>query len=115
MIRSREGKKQRLVGWTKNTFQSEAASTQERDSVVSGRGDTVPAKNHSEPAQCLLKSVRRKLEARVLSQEGQAPASKQPDQLQRRVTQFLKLAYAGLCRSSVRNHVEAVRASSALF
>ena len=81
MIRSREGQQQRLVRRTKNTFQSEATSTQERDNAVSGRGDAIPAENHAEPAQCLLESVWRKIEAGVLSQEGQDLASDQPDQL----------------------------------
>ena len=75
MIRSREGKKQRFVRWTKNTFQSEAASTQERDNAISCKGDAVPAENHAEPVQCLLESVRRKLKVGVLNQEGQDPAS----------------------------------------
>ena len=75
MIRSREGQKQRLVRRAKNTFQREAASTQERDNAVYGRGDAVTAENHAEPVQYLLESVWRKIEARVLSQEGQDPAS----------------------------------------
>ena len=75
VIRSREGQKQRLVRWTKNTFQSETVSTQERDSTFSVGGDAVPAKNHTEPTQCLLESIQRKREAGVLSQEGQDPAS----------------------------------------
>ena len=49
MIRSREGKKQRLVRRAKNTFQREVASMQERDSAVSGKGDAVTAENHAEP------------------------------------------------------------------
>ena len=40
--------------------------------------------------QCPLESIQRKIEARVLSQEGQDPASDQLDQLQGRVTQSLQ-------------------------
>ena len=43
------------------------------------------------------------------------PVSDQLDQLERKVTQFLKLAHAGLCNSSVSNHTEVVRASPTLF
>ena len=59
---------------------------QERDNIVSGRGDAVTAENHAEPTQCLLESVRRKIDAGVLSQEGQDPAL---DQLQEGMTQSL--------------------------
>ena len=88
---------------------------QNRDNIVFYKSDTVPVENHVEPAQCLLESFLRKLDAGVLSQEGQNLASDQPDQLQRRVTQSLKLAHAGLRRFSVGNHAEAVRASPTLF
>ena len=115
MIRFRKGQKQRLVRRTKSALSKRGQGDADRDSAVFCRGDTVLAENQAKPAQCLLESVRRKLEAGVLSQEGQDPASDQPDQLQRRVMQFLKLAHAGLRRSSVGNHAGAVRASPALF
>ena len=62
-------------------------NTEER--AVSGRGETVTVENHAEPTQCLLESVRRKIEAGVLSQKGQDLALDQPDQLQEGVTQSL--------------------------